>query len=307
VHEVVLLTDHRSGEGSRAVLADAVQRVTGRPPVDVDARHFMTGGAGQLISGPSGVRLEVPSTGLFVRPSVVIVYEIPPAARAGFRSFQRRLARSVVRSFGSDVLAWRDATEKDRSVACFRRNGIAQMDTVVVRRLDFTEVRSAFARLGGDIWARPVVGAGGTDVFHITTDNQLGEAFEHYAKLGSPWLMSRDAGNFNDAGVRHQFRVVVLGEEVVRVAEHVQSNPDSPCNVVQGAVSTVHPIRHLAPGLLRLAVTATKSVGLVLGGVDLVAESGGAVFEVNVHPVLDVQGGFETIAIPYVAAHLALT
>jgi glutathione synthase/RimK-type ligase-like ATP-grasp enzyme len=54
----------------------------------------------------------------------------------------------------------------------------------------------------------------------------------------------------------------------------------------------------------QLAVSATRSLGLPFGGVDLTIENGGVVFEVNVHPVLDVPGGLETLAIPFVRAHL---
>ncbi|MDQ2710153.1 MAG: hypothetical protein M3Z25_22145, partial [Actinomycetota bacterium] len=55
------------------------------------------------------------------------------------------------------------------------------------------------------------------------------------------WLMSVDADNFTSGGRRHQFRVVVLGDQVLRVCEHVQADPDAPCNEAQGAVSTVLP------------------------------------------------------------------
>ncbi|MGD3108550.1 hypothetical protein [Streptomyces sp. YGL11-2] len=45
-HEIVLLTDHSSREGSRRVLADAVSLLTGHAPVLMDARDFSVGGRG---------------------------------------------------------------------------------------------------------------------------------------------------------------------------------------------------------------------------------------------------------------------
>ncbi|MEU4345805.1 hypothetical protein AB0H00_31935, partial [Nocardia sp. NPDC023852] len=70
------------------------------------------------------------------------------------------------------------------------------------------------------------------------------------------------------------------------------------------AVSTVLPADALPRELLDLAITATAAVGLPFGGVDLVPHHGGVVFEVNVHPVLDVPGGFDKVTVPYVVAHL---
>ena len=180
--DIVLMTDFGSNEGSRPKLARAVKRLTGTPPVAVDARHFMNGGSGRATTAGRSLTLELPS--------------------------------------------------------------------------------------------------------------------------GQDWLMSRDALNFNGDGLRHQFRVNVLGERVLRVCEHVQANPEAPCNELQGATSTALPNDALAPDLLRLAVTATRSLGLEFGGVDLALESGGVVFEVNVHPVLAADGGFESVAVPFVEAHL---
>jgi ribosomal protein S6--L-glutamate ligase len=121
---------------------------------------------------------------------------------------------------------------------------------------------------------------------------------------GQDWLVSRDARNMDPTGRRHQFRVVVLHDQVLRVCEHVQADPDAPCNESRGAVSTVVPIDDFPPEFSQLAVSATRSLGLPFGGVDLTIENGGVVFEVNVHPVLDVPGGVETLAIPFVRAHL---
>ncbi|MGH3669264.1 MAG: hypothetical protein ACRDSH_01315, partial [Pseudonocardiaceae bacterium] len=68
-------------------------------------------------------------------------------------------------------------------------------------------------------------------------------------------------------------------------------------------VSTLIPTEDLPPQYHHLAIAATQSLGLPFGGVDLATENGGVVFEVNVHPMLDVPAGLETVAIPFVQAH----
>jgi glutathione synthase/RimK-type ligase-like ATP-grasp enzyme len=305
---VVLLTDHSSDEGSAAMLAEAVQLLTGRPPIAIDARHFMTGGSGVAWLEGGRLTLGVRSEDLIVQPAVVLIYEIPPAARTRFEAFQRRLRVCGAISLGTDADAWRHATEKNLTVEVLRRARVSQMETVHLSDPTTSEATGAFARLGGDVWARPTVGAGGHDVFHVTTPAQLAATRTHYAIQGQDWLLARDALNFNGHGRRHQYRVVVLGDRVLRACEHIQDDPDAPCNEGQGAVSTLLAVDDLPADVRRLAVSATHALGLPFGGVDLATRVGGGVvvFEVNVHPVICAPRGFEDVAVPYVQAHLAL-
>lgn len=301
---VVLMTDHGSAEGSRAILVTAVERLTGRAPTLVDARHFLTGGEGRVTTVDGVLQLEVPAENLVVSPSTVIVYEIPPPERHRFADFQEALRLAGTVSLGTETDAWRAATEKNLTVEQFLRDGIPQMETLSLSAPTLEAASEVFDRLGRDVWARPAVGMGGNDVFHVTTDDQLRAATEYYAESAQDWSMARDAGNVNDDGLRHQFRVVVLEGRVVRACEHIQPNADSPCNEAQGAVSTVLALDDLAPELAQLAIDATKSLGLSFAGVDLALENGGVVFEVNVHPVFGSVDGLETAAMPYVQAHL---
>jgi glutathione synthase/RimK-type ligase-like ATP-grasp enzyme len=298
------MTDHGSQEGSRGPLEQAVELLTGTPPLLIDARYFLTGGSGRVRSAPGGLRMEVASAGLVATPDVLIIYEIPPSDRLRFEPFQRQLPAEGPLSFSADPHAWRNATDKRRTVECFRRDGIAHMETIAVCRPELATAHEAFDRLGRNVWARPAVGMGGKDVFHVTTGEQLDTAIRHFAATGQDWLLSRDAGNFAPNGRRHQFRVVVLHDRVLRVCEHVQLDPDAPCNESQGAVSTVIPVEQLASKYRRLAIAATQSLGLPFGGVDLAIENDGVIFEVNVHPTLDVPGGLESVAIPLVEKHL---
>ncbi|WP_354644346.1 ATP-grasp domain-containing protein [Kitasatospora camelliae] len=263
----------------------------------------MTGGSGRIDTMDEGLRLE--ADGLAATTDTVLVYGIPPHRRRAFENCQRQLRAHGARALGAGTQAWRAATEKDRTIECFTRDGIAHMPTIALSRPTVQEAAEAFEHLGGDVWARPTVGMGGSDVFHITTRAQLATAARHYATAGTDWLIARDAANFNQDGRRHQYRVVVLGGQVLRAVEHIQPDPDAPCNESRGTVSTLLREEDLPTGLAELAVSATKSLGLPFAGVDLAAESGGVVFEVNVHPMFGTVRGLETVAVPYVAAHLA--
>lgn len=300
--DLVLLTDHSSTEGSRQVLAAAARMLTGREPVQLDARHFMTGGSGLIEADDAGgFRLE--AGGRLVTADTVIVYEIPPHRRRAFEDCQRRLRGLGARSLGTDAEAWRAATEKDLTVGRFARDGVPHMPSIALSKPTPEDAADAFAALGGDVWARPCIGMGGDDVFHVTTRAQLDAATRYYARAGADWLIARDARNILPDGRRHQYRVVVLQGRVVRAVEHVQADPDAPCNESRGAVSTLLDCTELPDGLAESAVAAAASVGLDLAGVDLAAESGGVVFEVNVHPAFG-RRGLEQVALPYVAAHL---
>lgn len=303
--DIVIMTDHGSGEGSRPLLEAAVEILTGTLPVSIDARHFMTGGYGRAVTERGTLRLIVPSEDLVATPDVLVVYEIPPVERWRFETFQRTLRSSGSTCWGADVDAWRAATDKHQTVARFRRDGIAHMETIPLCCPDRASALDAFTRLGRDVWSRPRTGAGGQDVFHVTTVDQLHDARRHYAASSQDWLVSRDARNVDHHGCRHQFRVVVLHDRVLRVCEHVQADPDAPCNESRGAVSTTVAVDDFPPEFAQLAISATRSLGLPFGGVDLAIENGGVIFEVNVHPVIDVPGGLETVAIPLIQAHIS--
>jgi len=289
-------------------LAEAVKHLTGEPPILVDARHFMTGGSGRASREGGHLTLEVRSDDLILRPAVVLIYEIPPAERRRFETFQRQLRACGAISLGTDASAWRTATEKNLAFERLRLAHVPQMESIHLSDPAGSQAADAFARLGADAWARPTVGAGGQDVFHVTTAEQLADARTHYAKQSQDWLLARDALNFNRDGRRHQFRVVVLEDRVLRACEHVQNDPDAPCNLSRGAESRPLAVEELAGDIRRIATSATRALGLAFGGVDLAttARGGLVVFEVNVHPLICVPGGLEDVAVPYVEAHLAL-
>ncbi|MTE16254.1 ATP-grasp domain-containing protein [Nocardia aurantiaca] len=305
MNDIVVMTDFGSTEGSRAHLTRAVQVLTARAPVAIDARRFYDGGDGTVRWIGSTPILEIPIDGVHAEPAVLILYEIPPADRPRLALFQETIGRDTVACLGIDASAWHVATDKQYMIDRFRTAGIPQMESIVLQQPSASAAEEAFERLDCDVWTRPAVGMGGSDVFHVTDGKQLRSVVARYAASGQKFVLTRDAGNFDVRGRRHQYRVVVLGDRVLRVCEHVQANPDLPCNESRGARSILRPRHALTTALEDLAIAATRALGLPFGGVDLAVENGGVVFEVNVHPVLTGDQGFETVAIPYVQAHLA--
>ena len=69
--------------------------------------------------------MEVASEGFLTTPEVLIMYEIPPADRWRLVAFQRRLSSEEALSFGTEPDAWCNATDKRRTVDCFRGAGVA--------------------------------------------------------------------------------------------------------------------------------------------------------------------------------------
>ncbi|SES26954.1 RimK-like ATP-grasp domain-containing protein [Streptomyces sp. yr375] len=302
---IALIADPTSPEGCREYLAEAVELLTGAPPVRIDSRHFATGNTGRGVRDGGRLRLQVPEERLDFVPDVVLLYEIPPHHRRALAGFQELLESHDVVTLAAGPDAWRTATEKNLTVERFLRDGVAQMETAVLSRPTLAEAAGIFDRLGRDTWARPVVGTGGNDTFHVTTPAQLADAAAYYAERDTDWLLSRDAGNFTADGRRHQFRVFVLGDRVVHAREHLQPAPDTPCNTCQGATAVHIAPPDLPPRLAELAVAATASVGLPFAGVDLAVENGGVVFEVNVQPAfVDGELELKAVAVPYVQAHL---
>jgi glutathione synthase/RimK-type ligase-like ATP-grasp enzyme len=303
---VVVMADHSSPENSRVVLEAAAAELTGAPPIRLDARDFLLGGGGRVDVRDGGRLTLTDRHGVDVTPDALVVYEIAPNDRQRFEQFQAVLRRSTVSCLGAgNAQAWRDATDKERTVARFVADNVRHAETIALHRPSRSAAVAAFDQLGRNVWARPTKGTGGQDVFHVDNPAKLLDALDFYAAIDQDWLVSRDAGNWNEDGLRHQFRVIVLGERVVRVSEHIQDDPEMPCNRVRGARTLTRPVESLPAEFHALAVAATRSLGLHLGGVDLSIENGGMVFEVNVHPVLGMRTGLESVAIPFVAEHLA--
>lgn len=296
--ETILLYDHDSAEGSHRTLSRAIEHLTGVRPKHVDARHFLPGGHGALRIIDGTPRLTLPGDLTFT-PDAILVYEIAPERRPHLAAFLSTLADHSRTADTCD--GWRDATEKDRTIACFARDGVPFPDTIVLRTGDPIVAQRAFRQLGGDVWIRPAVGMGGRGVAHATTSAQVRDAAHGFA--GRTWLVSRDAGNLTAHRARESLRVVVLDGAPLWAVHHLQPDPDAPTNESAGATSTHVPVDALPTATLAVAAAAVRSVGLRFGGVDL-APTDNLVFEVNVHPLLLPDRHLHPVAIPWAKAHL---
>ena len=279
---------------------------TGAPPVRVDSRHFATGGTGR------GDPAREPVTPAGPRAAAGLRARRRPALRdpAAPPACPRRLPAAPGEPRRGDPrrrsrrLADRHREEPHRRTLPAGRHR-PDGDRGAVAALPAGRRPTCSSASAGDTWARPVVGTGGNDTFHVDTPARLERAAAYYEERGTDWLLSRDAGNVTADGLRHQFRVFVLGDRVVHAREHLQPATDTPCNTCQGATAVHLAPPDLPPRLAELAVAATASVGLPFAGVDLAAENGGVVFEVNVQPAfVDGERELHAVAVPYVQAHL---
>ncbi|MFD5423790.1 RimK family alpha-L-glutamate ligase [Streptomyces sp. NPDC127069] len=286
------------------VLAPAVEELTGRQPIRLDARGFFSGAGGRIRRHGDRVRLTDPA-GRAVEAGTVLVYQIDPADVRRFSRAQGTLAAAGVAPLAGDRMVWRNAIEKDRTVRCFARAGVPHPQTVALRRPSLRYARTAFTRLGGDVWTKPTVGERGQLVRHVTSLAQLRDAVDGYAAAGQDWLMSRDAGNWHPRGGRQCYRITVLDGRPLYAADHRQTDTDRPTNEAAGAHSVVVPLDQVPDRAVSAAVAATSAVGLRFGGVDVaVTANGFTVFEVNVHPGLQLTNHYQPVAIPWVRAQL---
>ncbi|MEC3981658.1 ATP-grasp domain-containing protein [Amycolatopsis sp. H20-H5] len=233
----------------------------------------------------------------------MLVYEIPPERRTHLGGLMTALAQCGLTAEVNAAGGWRDATEKDRTIICFQRDGVPTAETIVLQGGDADRAEATFRQLGSDVWIRPSVGTSGRDVVHVTTSEKARAIARSYTHRPEPWLMSRDAGNLTARGERQSLRIVILGDRPLWAVEHIQPNADEPTNEAAGAVSTPVPLENLPASLIEAAVAAVRSVGLRFGGVDL-ASATCSVFEVNVHPLLLPERHLDTVAVPWVEDQL---
>jgi len=135
----------------------------------------------------------------------------------------------------------------------------------------------AFGQLGGDVVVKPLFGSEGRGMLHISDPELAWRTFRTLERTQSVLYLQQF--------IRHpgwDVRVFVLDGEVL-AAMRRSSIEDWRTNVAQGG--SAEPMR-LGPELEALALRATKAVGAVVAGVDLLPgpDGGWYVLEVNAVP-----------------------
>ena len=304
--DIALLTDHSSGEGSRDILVTAIELLTGSPP-RVDRRPALhVGGDGEGdprrragptrggVRGPGGDtgrgdRLRDPALGTTALRGI-------PAPAARFRGRlpgSRRRGLSPGHREGPDrrtVPARRRSPHGDDHVAStVTRAGGGRLRPARWRRLGETDDRSGRQRRLPRHHPRAAarrpralreVGVGLADRSGRPELRRTGSA---------PPVPRRRPGGSGHAGVRAR----------------PDWTPTHPATRPRAASRPSYSAKDLPDELASAAISATRALGLPFSGVDLAVENGVVVFEVNVHPVFGTPRGLETVAVPYVEAHLS--
>jgi tetrahydromethanopterin:alpha-L-glutamate ligase len=205
---------------------------------------------------------------LFLTPRAV--------GEAGDAELQLELYRTLAESGAllvNDVVALTTAIDKFKSSWLFARAGLPTPPVVLVQRLD--EALLALEELG-DAVVKPVFGSLGIGVERVRAekdDQRLATLLEQYGCLYLQALIEHP---------ERDVRAFVVGDRVEAAVARQPVEGEFRGNLSQGA--SAEPVE-LERELVRLAVAATRVVGLDYSGVDLlVTAEGPQLLEVNGTP-----------------------
>jgi len=155
------------------------------------------------------------------------------------------------------------------------RAGLPVPATVVCQDAD--SAMAAFAELGGDVVVKPLFGAEGRGMIRVSNPDLAWRAFSTIERLASVLYLQKFVSHPG-----WDLRVFVLGDRVLSAMRRHARN-DWRTNVAQGGrAEAVTPTAEEE----RLALAASRAVGTVAAGVDLLPrpEGGYFVLEVNAVP-----------------------
>jgi len=166
--------------------------------------------------------------------------------------------------------------DKYTSTRILRRAGIPVPDTLVTE--DPAEALR-YAEKWGDVVIKPLTGSMGLGAFRATSTDQVYRIVMMITSLGQPIYMQR----FIEKKGNRDIRVFVVGDKPIAAIYRVAPPGSWRTNIARGA----KPIPLSEPGEAgRLAVKATKALGLLYSGVDIAeTREGLVVFEANASPL----------------------
>lgn len=169
------------------------------------------------------------------------------------------------------------AVDKYLALAKLSEAGIAVPRTEVSQSID--EAMAGFARLGGDIVLKPIFGSEGRGITRIDDEAIAERTFKLLIQMG--------AVVYQQEFIEHQgydIRIFVLGEDIFGMRRC--SKLDWRTNVSRGAkTERLSDEEQRSEKLHELAFTATRSVGAIMAGVDLLPAKDGRLLAIEVNAV----------------------
>ena len=141
-----------------------------------------------------------------------------------------------------------------------------------------TEIDQSAAKLGHPSVIKLTEGLWGAGVMRVDSETSMRTVSEAFLQLGHPVL----AQPYLLRGAAKQYRVLVLGEQVLSAHETEPAVGDFRANLHAGASSHVVDV---SDDLASVSVASAKALGLDFAGVDLIVDDDGpCVIEVNPAP-----------------------
>lgn len=165
------------------------------------------------------------------------------------------------------------AVDKYLTTCRLQQAGLLTPRTYVCQRAD--EAMAAFASLGGDAVLKPIFGGEGRGIARLTDEAIALRTFKLLESLGAVFYLQEF--------IEHEgfdIRVLIVGDQVFSIRRR---NPlDWRTNVARGGQAEPH---DLSTGQLDMALAASKAIGTLVAGVDLLPARDGRLYAIEVNAV----------------------
>jgi ribosomal protein S6--L-glutamate ligase len=165
------------------------------------------------------------------------------------------------------------AVDKFLTSAKLQAAGLLTPRTIACQSAD--DAMQAFAELGGDVVVKPLFGSEGRGITRLQDENLALRAFRMLEQLGAVLYLQEFIPHEG-----HDLRLLVIGDKVLGMRR--RNAADWRTNVSRGAVA--EPLEVTAE-LAALAHRAAEAVGASLAGVDLLPDSQGRLWAIEVNAV----------------------
>ena len=171
------------------------------------------------------------------------------------------------------------STNKALTSLALAKAGVPTPRTIVCE--GYKNAIKAFDNLGGDVVLKPLFGSKGIGVMHLFDEGFASNIFYNLERMDEVFYLQEYVEHGNS-----DIRVMVLGDEALcamRRTNEESSGNEWKTNVFAGATGkAIEPSREVA----RVAVEASRAVGGVFTGIDILETPGGSpvVIEVNAVP-----------------------